>query len=159
MKELELAQQKLKENRSFFKNLSKKDRKALDQVAEEAHDEAFSSFDCLTCANCCKTTGPLFTKADIDRLAKVFSMKSSQFIEAYLRMDEEGDYVLQTTPCPFLLDDNKCLVYDQRPKACREFPHTNRKNFYQIRNLTLKNTLVCPIAFKVVENIKANYPF
>lgn len=156
MKELELAKQKLLENKQFFKNLNKQEQKSLDAIALKAHDLAFKSFDCLDCANCCKSTGPLFTKADIDRLAKLFRMKSSEFIDQYLQMDEDNDYILQQTPCPFLLEDNKCFVYDHRPKACREFPHTDRKNFYQIRNLTLKNTLICPITYKVVEEIKEN---
>ncbi|WP_235295744.1 YkgJ family cysteine cluster protein [Portibacter marinus] len=156
MKDLELAHQKLKENKRFFSKLSNKERKTLDHYAHDAHTKVSNDFDCLTCANCCKTTGPLFTKADIDRLAKVFSMSSAVFITTYLRLDEDGDYVLQSTPCPFLQADNKCLVYDERPKACREFPHTDRKNFYQIRNLTLKNTLMCPIAFRVLEQVKIN---
>lgn len=155
MKELELAKSKLKENRKFFKNLSKSQQKSLDALAVNAHHEAFKEVDCLDCANCCKTTGPLFTKADIDRLAKLFSMKSSTFMNTYLQLDEDGDHILQETPCPFLLENNKCLVYDHRPKACREFPHTDRKNFFQIKNLTIKNTLMCPIAYRVVEKIKA----
>lgn len=154
MKELELAKQKLQENKSFFKNLSKKDRKAVNAHSLDAHNKAFKEFDCLSCANCCKTTGPLFTKSDINRLSKVFKVSQSEFISQYLRLDEDGDYVLQTTPCAFLQDDHTCLVYEERPKACREFPHTDRKNFYQIRTLTLKNTLICPIAFKVLEEIK-----
>jgi Fe-S-cluster containining protein len=157
MKELELAKVRLKENKHFFKSLSKLDRKKLDEYAEDAHEAAFKSYDCLECANCCKSTGPLFTKADIDRLSRVFRMNSASFISCYLRLDEDGDYILKQTPCPFLQENNKCLVYDQRPKACREFPHTNRKNFYQIRALTLNNTLMCPIAFRVVEQIKENY--
>lgn len=156
MKELELAQNKLSENKSFFKNLSKKERKALDQYAFDAHQKSFKKYDCLSCANCCKSTGPLFTRADIDRLAKVFRIKASDFIDQYLQLDDEGDHILQKTPCVFLLENNECMVYEHRPKACREFPHTDRKNFYQIRNLTLKNTLICPIAYDVVEQIKVS---
>ncbi len=156
MIELELARQKKEEHKRFFKNLNKREIKRLDELAKEAHIQAFQEYDCLSCANCCKTTGPLFTKADIDRLAKVFRLKPAVFIEEYLSLDEDGDYVLQQTPCPFLGEDNKCLVYNERPKACREFPHTDRKNFYQIRNLTLKNTLMCPIAYRVVEQIRQN---
>ena len=154
MKELELAKQKLSEHKQFFKNLNKVERKKLDAHAFDAHIQAFQNYDCLECGNCCKSTGPLFTKADIDRLSKVFKMRSTAFIDAYLIQDEDGDYILQEKPCPFLQEDNKCLVYDQRPKACREFPHTDRKNLYQIRQLTLNNTLICPIAFRVVEQVK-----
>lgn len=156
MIELELARQKLNENKTFFKKIGKNKKKELDKIALAAHEKAFNNFDCLSCANCCKTTGPLFTKSDIDKLAKLFRIKSSEFISTYLRIDEDNDYVLRTTPCTFLMDDNKCFVYDHRPKACREFPHTNRKNFYQIRELTIKNTLICPIAYNVVEDCKIN---
>ncbi len=155
MKELELAKQKLGENKDFFRKLSKRERKTLDVHAAAAHEEAFRTYDCLTCANCCKTTGPLFTRADIERISKVFRMKSGDFIDEYLQMDEEGDFVLQSTPCTFLNENNECLIYDARPKACREFPHTDRKNLYQIRNLTLQNSLICPITYKVLEDIKS----
>lgn len=120
---------------------------------QELHDETFEEIDCLNCANCCKTTGPLFTNKDIERIAKHFKMKPSQFIQTYLRIDEDNDYVLQQLPCPFLADDNYCLIYDVRPKACAEFPHTDRKKFHQINNLTLKNTEVCPAAYQIVEKM------
>jgi Fe-S-cluster containining protein len=81
-------------------------------------------------------------------------MKTQQFITQYLRIDEENDYVLQTVPCTFLGEDNYCSIYDVRPKACREFPHTDRKKFQQISNLTLKNVAICPAAFNIVEAMK-----
>ncbi|SEG13448.1 Putative zinc-or iron-chelating domain-containing protein [Algoriphagus boritolerans DSM 17298 = JCM 18970] len=84
-------------------------------------------------------------------------MKSSQFIDEYLHQDEEGDYVLNFLPCPFLGADNKCLVYEDRPKACREYPHTNRKNMLGILDLSLKNTLVCPAVSKIFYEIGKDY--
>ena len=124
----------------------------------ELHEAEFQKTDCLQCANCCKTTGPLFTDKDIERLAKHFRMKGTNFIDAYLRVDEEGDYVLQNVPCPFLGVDNYCSVYEVRPKACREYPHTNRKKFHQISNLTMKNVAICPAAFNIVEELKKRVP-
>ena len=103
------------------------------------HDEAFENIDCLTCANCCKTTSPIFYQRDIERLAKHFRIRPSEFIEQYLHIDEDNDYVLNTAPCPFLDSENYCMVYDSRPTACREYPHTNRKRMQQIFDLTLKN--------------------
>ena len=120
----------------------------------ELHEDEFSRTDCLTCANCCKTTGPLFTQKDIERIAKHFRMKPGEFIDAYLRMDEENDYVLQQVPCPFLGADNYCSIYDKRPKACREYPHTDRKDFHKISTITIRNTAVCPAAFNIVEEMK-----
>lgn len=81
-------------------------------------------------------------------------MKPGDFIDTYLRLDEENDYVLQQVPCPFLGDDNYCGIYDQRPKACREYPHTDRKDFYKISSLTIKNTSICPAAYNIVEEMK-----
>ena len=81
-------------------------------------------------------------------------MKPQKFIEKYLRVDEDNDFVLQEVPCTFLGLDNYCSIYEVRPKACREFPHTDRKKFQQISNLTLKNVAICPAAFNIVEEMK-----
>ncbi|WP_435579507.1 YkgJ family cysteine cluster protein [Gilvibacter sp.] len=147
-----------KANKKFFAKLKKRPPKQLDSLMQELHADEFTRTDCLECANCCKTTGPLFTDKDIDRLAKLFKMKQQQFIETYLRIDEDNDYVLQSVPCPFLGADNYCSVYDHRPKACREFPHTDRKKFQQISNLTLKNVAICPAAYNIVEEMKKRLP-
>jgi len=148
------AKERHAENKKFFAKLRKKPPKNLDYLMQELHDSEFQKTDCLECANCCKTTGPLFTNSDVERISKHFRMKPQQFIEAYLKIDEDNDYVLQQVPCTFLGSDNHCSIYDVRPKACREFPHTNRKKFQQIGNLTLKNVAICPAAFNIVEEMK-----
>ena len=150
----EKAKDKHKENKKFFAKLRKKPPKDLDRQMQEMHDEEFSRTNCLDCANCCKTTGPLFTNKDIERISKHLKLKPQQFIEQYLRIDEDKDYVLQEVPCTFLAADNYCLIYDVRPKACREFPHTDRKDFHKISHLTLKNTAICPAAYNIVEEMK-----
>jgi len=146
--------EKAKENKKYLDKLAKKPPKNLDYTMQEIHQEVFDKIDCLSCANCCKTTGPLITDTDIVRIAKFFKMKPQAFIDSYLRIDEDNDYVLQSLPCPFLGGDNYCSIYDVRPKACREYPHTDRKKFHQIRKLTLKNTSICPAAFDVMESLK-----
>ena len=148
------AQEKHKENKAFFTKLKKKPPKQLDYIMQELHREEFRHTDCLQCANCCKTTGPLFTDKDIARIAKHFRLKPQQFVEQFLRVDEDNDYVLQSVPCTFLDTDNYCSIYEVRPKACREFPHTDRKKFQQISNLTLKNVAICPAAYNIVEALK-----
>ena len=149
-----LAKDKHIENKKYFVKLKNKPPKNLDYVMQDLHDAEFKKTDCLQCANCCKTTGPLFTTADIDRISKYLRQKPQQFINQYLRVDEDQDYVLQTVPCNFLDQDNKCFIYNVRPKACSEFPHTNRKKFNQITDLTLKNVEICPAAFNIVEKMK-----
>ena len=148
------AKDKHKENKAFFVKLKRKPPKQLDYIMQDLHENEFKRTNCLECANCCKTTGPFFTNKDIERISKFFRIKAQQFTEQYLRIDEDNDHVLQEVPCTFLGSDNYCSIYDVRPKACREFPHTNRNKFQKITDLTLKNVAVCPAAFNIVEELK-----
>lgn len=141
----------------LFRKLQKSRPQILDDQVHEIHEDVFEETDCLTCANCCKTTSPIFYDKDIDRLAKYLNVKPLAFIDQYLVKDKDGDWVLKSAPCAFLEADNTCRVYDFRPTACREYPHTNRKRFYQIVDLTLKNTYICPAAFEIVERLKTKY--
>jgi Fe-S-cluster containining protein len=143
-----------KENRKFLALLKKKDARKVDDLFHSTHEEVFEEMDCLACANCCKTTSPIFYQNDIERVARSLRMKPGDFIEKYLRIDEDRDYVLKSSPCPFLDGDNYCRVYDDRPKACREYPHTDRKKMVQITELTLRNTMVCPAVLEMVERLK-----
>lgn len=153
-----MAKDKHAENKKYFDRLKRKPPKQLDYLMAEIHDDVFDRTDCLSCANCCKTTGPLFTAADIDRIAAHLKVKPQQFVKQYLRVDEDGDHVLKQVPCAFLDSENYCLIYEVRPKACREYPHTNRRKFNQITDLTLMNTSICPAAFAVVEEMKRRLP-
>ncbi|WP_024785494.1 YkgJ family cysteine cluster protein [Streptococcus mutans] len=150
----QLALQKQKEHRKFLATLKKKAPKNLDKIVQEVHTEVFKEIDCTKCANCCKILGPLFTEADISRIAKHFRMRLPVFEDMYLRVDEDNDKVFKSMPCPFLGEDNLCSIYDIRPKACREFPHTDRKKIYQINHLTIQNTLICPAVYLFVEELQ-----
>lgn len=147
------ALQKQKEHQKFLAQLKKKPPKNLDVTVQNIHDEVFKNINCLKCANCCKTTGPLFTEKDIERISKGLKMKAVDFESRFLRTDEDQDKVLNSLPCWFLNEDNTCSIYEIRPKACREFPHTNRKKIYQINHLTIQNTVICPAAFSFVEKM------
>ena len=148
------SKNKLAENKKVLKDLKGKDPRKVDKVFHQLHTEVFEETDCLSCANCCKTTSPIFYENDIDRLAKSLRMKPGDFIQKYLRIDEDKDYVVKSSPCPFLGPDNYCSVYENRPKACREYPHTDRKKMVQVLDLALKNTQVCPAVFEIVERLK-----
>lgn len=150
----ELAKKREGENKKFLTNLKRKDSKKIDEVFHEKHEEVFEEIDCLTCANCCKTTSPIFYEHDIERAATYLRLKPGDFVEKYLRIDEDKDYVLKSSPCAFLDQDNYCTIYESRPKACREYPHTDRKKMVQVLELAYKNTLVCPAVLEIVERLK-----
>ncbi len=148
------AQQLKKENENFYRRLKLKSPKNLDDLFHKAHEKVFEKIECLNCANCCKTTSPIFYERDIDRAAKALKIKPGAFIDKYLRIDEDKDYVLKQSPCAFLDSENYCTIYNDRPNACREYPHTNRKKMQQILDLTFKNTLVCPAVLWISDEIK-----
>lgn len=151
--DLDWAKENSKEISKKVSQMRKKKSNALDALFHDAHDAVFEEIDCLSCANCCKTTSPIFRQVDIDRIAKKFKQSSASFEEQYLRRDDDGDWVLQSSPCTFLNADNTCFIYDIRPQACREYPHTNRKRIVQILKLTEKNAEVCPAVSRVFQRI------
>lgn len=145
-----------------FKTLAQKVRKLKphkgDEIFRQLHEEAFAQIDCLSCANCCKGLGPRLTEHDISRLSSTLKMKTSVFMDTYLRIDEDGDYVFQSMPCPFLLADNYCMVYASRPRACRAYPHTDQKNIKSILSLCVKNTETCPAVYRIFEKLPEQIP-
>ncbi|HEY6161467.1 MAG TPA: YkgJ family cysteine cluster protein [Bacteroidia bacterium] len=146
-----------KENEKLFSKLKRNTPRDLDDTVHQLNDEAFEDIDCLQCANCCKTTSPIFRPNDIDRIARHLRIRPAELIERYLHIDEDRDYVLNSSPCVFLGPDNYCSIYEVRPTACREYPHTDRKRFHQVLDLALKNTFVCPAVFRIVEELKKIY--
>ena len=117
------------------------------------HEEAFARIDCVQCANCCKNYSPRFKTPDIKRISKHLKMRESDFIETYLKIDEDGDFVVKSTPCPFLGSDNFCGIYQQRPSDCQRFPYTDEDVFIRRQQLTLKNSSFCPITYYVLEKL------
>lgn len=142
------------ENKAFLESLLKKKPKNLDKVVHQLHKEEFEKIDCIECARCCSSLGPMIFESDISRMAAALKMKSSEFSKKYIIMDEDGDNIFKEKPCPFLCHDNLCLIYENRPKACKEYPHTDRKRFYQVTLKTYMNTFTCPAVFSIVQKLK-----
>jgi Predicted Fe-S-cluster oxidoreductase len=149
-------QKQAKEKQKVYKRvLEKGNRNKMLDALPQLHEEAFSNIDCLHCANCCKNYSPRFKNPDIKRIAKVLRLKEGELVSRYLRLDEDGDYVVKQSPCPFLAADNTCDIYDDRPSDCRRYPYTDEDVLLKRVNLTLKNTTVCPATFAVLEQLVA----
>ena len=133
--------------------LEKGDKNKMLRALPELHEAAFEQIDCLQCANCCKNHSPRFKQPDIKRIARSLNMKEGDLVANYLRLDEEGDYVTKTKPCPFLAEDNTCNIYDDRPSDCERYPYTDEDVLIKRINLTLKNVTVCPITHSVLEGL------
>jgi Fe-S-cluster containining protein len=147
-------EKKSRERQKRYKQfLQKADKNAVLKQLPDLHEEAFSRIDCLQCANCCKNYSPRFKTPDIKRISKHLRMRESEFIEKYLVVDSEGDFVVKSLPCPFLGPDLHCSIYEERPSDCRRFPYTNEDVIIRRQALTLKNTSFCPITYYVVEKL------
>jgi Fe-S-cluster containining protein len=147
-------EKKSKERQKIYKNyLQRASKNTVLRQLPDYHEEAFSKVDCLQCANCCKNFSPRFKTPDIKRLSKLLRMRESDFIETYLKVDEDGDYVANTSPCPFLGADNYCSIYEDRPSDCRRFPYTDEDVIFKRQPLTLKNSTFCPITYYVLEKL------
>lgn len=108
--------------------------------------------DCMSCANCCKTMTPTFRKADIVRISAHLGMKPKEFADKWLEKEEDGDWVNKQQPCQFLVD-NKCSIYEVRPKDCAEFPHHNKKPFDLYNDTFIQNLHRCPATFTLVDRL------
>ncbi len=140
--------------KKFLRGLEKRKIRGLDGLTIALNKKAFKRIDCLSCANCCKTMSPTYSKTDVKRISKHLGMSFQQYYDKYLEKDKTGDYMNKSVPCQFLKKDNKCSIYSVRPRDCSGFPHTQNKNFKLfIPDTHSQNIEYCPITMNIVENM------
>ena len=150
-------QKKSGERQKIYKHfLVRPDKNKVLKKLPALHSAAFSHINCLNCAACCKNYSPRFKTPDIKRISRHLKLRESEFIDKYLKVDEEGDFVARSTPCPFLGQDNYCGIYEVRPSDCHRFPYTDEDVFIKRQQITLKNASFCPITYYVLEKLLMN---
>lgn len=143
-----------REHKKFAASLRRVKDKSFNVLADKLHEEVFLEIDCLDCANCCKSIPPIVNEMDVKRAARFLGMKPLDFKEQYVRIDGEDDMVMKSSPCPFLHNDNKCFIYEGRPRACREYPHTDNHEFLKNLKLHADNSYYCPAVFHILERMR-----
>ena len=152
---LQKAVSKKTHTRQFFNAVRREDPMYITRLFQQLHEEVFREIDCLKCANCCNTISPVITDRDVQKMARALKIKPSEVASTYLMIDDENDYVFKSTPCPFLDNiDNTCRIYESRPKACREYPHTNHPDMRKVLNITYKNTFICPAVYLIINEME-----
>ena len=151
---------KVRKNKSVMKRfLSKIDKnppRGLDSMAIVADKEVWQEVDCLSCANCCKTMSPTFTNSDVKRIAAHLAMSEEEFRKKWLYRDRNKDWINKIQPCQFLnLEDNKCSIYEVRPKDCAGFPHHTKRRMVDYMHVFKQNLEYCPATYRLVEKMKA----
>ena len=144
-------------NQKFLELIADKDSIEIYEKVKDIHTEVFGKFDCLSCANCCKTTPPIFIKEDVNRIAEFLNITPSEFEYEYTIEDVDGTLVGIEVPCTFLNEDNTCRIYEVRPQACRSYPHTDEKEYGQRPYLNYQNTIVCPAAYAIVQKLREGF--
>jgi Fe-S-cluster containining protein len=145
--------------RVFLKLRLKLTTEETDEIARQTTDEVWKQIDCTQCAHCCRTLQVVVDGNDVDRLAARFGMTSRQFSRRYVAVDDDRTRYFAASPCPFLGEDNRCTVYEDRPKACRDFPYMHEKHFVGRSLMMISNTSVCPIVFNVWQRLKSKLKF
>lgn len=135
---------------NFFERAKKVSKTDLEQISKETHDQVFKRTDCLSCGNCCKSAPPIVTPADIKRIAKFIGSSPKQVLRDFTIQDFNGEMSFDQVPCRFLGKDNYCSIYEARPEACRDYPHTRSNQFMRRKNLHMKNVEICPAVEEIL---------
>lgn len=142
--------------RVFLKRFSR--QLPASKIMQQVHEEVFADFNCLLCANCCTNSSPVFNRTDINRISAYLGQTARNLETHYLQADSEGDFIPKSKPCPFLEADNRCRVYEVRPRSCRGFPHTDNTDCWNRPVLMAGNAKACPAAYAIVEKFRWKQP-
>ncbi len=140
--------------RAYLKGYLNMSNEKLDGIVKETTDRVWKQIDCTTCANCCKTLEILVDNDDIQRLAARLQISKREFTEKYIKLDDYQDKVINQIPCPFLQEDNRCSVYEDRPKSCQDYPYLFASEFRSRTLSAISNSSCCPIVFNVWQILK-----
>ena len=144
--------------RTFVKAELELSDRSLNTVVRDTTAQVWAHIDCRTCANCCRTRHPVFSRAEVQRIAAYLGVTMEHLRTHHLTSDaDSGKYITRDLPCPFL-DGNLCSIYEVRPSVCADYPHL-RKNFRSRVWQVLDNATVCPIVYNVLERLKKHLGF
>ena len=145
--------------RLFLSKVEKNPPRGLDKLAEKIEKEVWQEVDCLSCANCCKSMTPTFTKKDIVRISAHFDQTPEEFKSKWLYKDTNGDWMNTRNPCQFLdKKTNMCSIYAIRPADCAGFPHLAKKKMVEYIHIHKQNVEYCPATYMMVEKMKEMLP-
>ena len=149
---------KIEENYEFVRFLkANSDDEKLDKEFKILHNKYFKNYDCSRCRKCCKKLHANFKEGEIEKASKKLNLSKEEFIKRYLKKSD-SNYSTKRIPCPFF-KNSKCVLGEDKPKTCKEYPFTNKKGRIFSLYSTMDNTLVCPVINNIIEELKKTYHF
>lgn len=152
-----LAEAKDRENLDFRRYLAahRRPERELHRIAAEVA----AQIDCQQCAACCRETRVDVSDAELAEIAGDLKQSPEDVIALYTEPDPaDGRRVLKQVggQCVFLDGSNLCIVYESRPKACREFPHLEAEEVSLGARMSsvCRNAWFCPIVYNTLEQYK-----
>ena len=136
------------------------DEEELDQQFRELHKKLFAGYDCSRCRNCCKMYHGMIPTEEIEQAADYLQMSKETLIKTYLIKNEAEDaYQTIHMPCDFLDEGGACMLAEHRPENCKKYPYTDQPDRLGSLYSVLEAVEVCPVAFEILERLKALYKF
>jgi Fe-S-cluster containining protein len=95
------------------------DLDAVYDICRHLHD----SHPCRMCGKCCHQANITIMDEEVGRIASHLNMNADRFIAEYLYRDDNRWLFKKSGRCRFLGSDNKCMIWEERPEICRDFPY------------------------------------
>lgn len=129
----------------------------VDLKVKGIYENVVSQVDCTSCGNCCREIFPLMTADDVEKMARGLNITKNELLIS--TQPAEFDCVsFKSHPCP-MLKENKCTVYQFRPRDCQEYPHLDKPDFLAGSIGTIENYGTCPIIFNVYNRLKSSFEY
>ncbi|MGQ9732412.1 MAG: YkgJ family cysteine cluster protein [Candidatus Zipacnadales bacterium] len=152
-----LATRRQRDNRNFLRWLKYRQpwpRTKLLRLQRQLVRRVWQEVECTECANCCSQMQLQLTARDCAQVARAAGMELADFQRQHTDRHRDGLWYLKKQPCLFL-DGRRCTIYEARPSRCRGFPYLDTPMIDDVAG-TLDKVLYCPVAFNVLEAIKAH---
>ena len=152
-----LGTAKVKENLAFRRYLSA--HHYTDRSFQIVASEVQQRVDYTACANCCRHSVVSANRSEIENIARHMGTTSEAVTRLYTVPDPDAPalrILLNSGEGCVFLDGNLCMIYEARPKTCRDFPHVavGKHSLGSRQSSLARWAPLCPIIFNALEGYK-----